>query len=102
METIPQLLAVCGVLALLLTTVLWLRKRGLATLALPGLRTTGTRKLELVERLSLTAQHSLHLVRVDNRTLLIGVSPTGCSLLETPAPAGAVMRMQNSEISTNA
>jgi flagellar biogenesis protein FliO len=32
--------------------------------------------------MSLTPQHSLHLVRVEDRTMLIAASPSGCSILE--------------------
>jgi flagellar biogenesis protein FliO len=38
--------------------------------------------LQSIERLPLTPQHSLHLVRVAGRTVLIAVSPGGCSLLD--------------------
>ena len=40
------------------------------------------RLLQSIERLPLTPQHSLHLVRVEDRTVLVAVSPSGCSLLE--------------------
>jgi len=38
--------------------------------------------MQAIERLSLTPQHSLHLVSVSGRVLLIAVSPGGCSLLD--------------------
>jgi flagellar biogenesis protein FliO len=38
--------------------------------------------LQSIERLPLTAQHSLHLVRVAGRVILIAVSPGGCSVLD--------------------
>jgi flagellar biogenesis protein FliO len=46
----------------------------------------------VIDRLALTPQHSLHLVRLADRTLLVGLSPQGCNLLESgpsatmPAP----------------
>ena len=40
------------------------------------------RQMQSIERLTLTAQHSLHLVSFAGRTLLIAVSPAGCSLLD--------------------
>jgi flagellar biogenesis protein FliO len=44
------------------------------------------RQLESIERLPLTPHHSLHLVRVEDRTVLVAVSPGGCSLLDTMVP----------------
>jgi flagellar biogenesis protein FliO len=75
-------MAVFGVLAVMLGLLLWLRRHGMAQfrVRLPGKQ---QRRLELLERLSLTPQHSLHVVRMDGRSLLIGVSPSGCSLLES-------------------
>ncbi len=35
--------------------------------------------MAVIERMPLTAQHSLHLVRVLDETILIGVSPSGCT-----------------------
>src|SRR5262245_19430131 len=40
--------------------------------------------MQSLERISLTPQHSLHLVRVAGRVLLVAVSPGGCSVLEGP------------------
>ena len=48
------------------------------------------RKLELVERLPLGPQHSLHLVRLGETMLLLAASPGGCRLIERrPTAAGA-------------
>lgn len=45
-------------------------------------------KLEALERLALTPQHSLHLVRIGDRAVLIGAHAGGLSLLENlPATA---------------
>ena len=40
------------------------------------------RRMHVVERLPLTPQHSLHLVRIDGRLLVVASGPGGCSLLE--------------------
>ena len=40
------------------------------------------RRMQVVERLPLTPQHSLHLVRIDGRLLVVASGPGGCSLLE--------------------
>ena len=78
-----QGLAIVAVLGLLAGTLWWLRQRGIAQFS-GGLKMRrAARNLELLERLSLAPQHSLHLVRFGGRSLLIGVSPSGCSLLES-------------------
>jgi flagellar biogenesis protein FliO len=48
----------------------------------------GEGRLETLDRVVLSPQHTLHLVRVGDRALLIGSHPAGCSLLESlPAEA---------------
>jgi hypothetical protein len=37
----------------------------------------------VIERLQLTPQHALCLVRINKRTILIGTAPAGCHLLDT-------------------
>jgi flagellar biogenesis protein FliO len=44
--------------------------------------------MERIERLMLSPQHSLHLVRVAGRALLVGVSPAGIQVLERIAESG--------------
>lgn len=83
MELIRQVLAVTGVLMLLAASLYVLRRKGVARYALRLPRAAGGRNLEAVERLSLGPQHSLHLVRLAGRGLLVGVSPAGCTVLET-------------------
>ena len=65
---------------LLAASLWWLRRKGLA-----GIGRTGGRKraLEAVERLPLGPQHSLHLVKLAGRGLLVGTSPAGCVVLES-------------------
>lgn len=92
MESLQQILAVFFVLVLLGGTLYWLRTRGMArfssgrfSLGSFSLGVSGgakTRRMQTIDRLSLTPQHSLHLVRVDGRMLLIAVSPGGCSIIE--------------------
>jgi hypothetical protein len=72
--------AVAGVLGLLGATLWWLRSRGLVAL---GPRGGGrVRQLEAVERLALSPQHTLHVVRYGGRRLLVAASPAGCAVLE--------------------
>jgi flagellar biosynthetic protein FliO len=80
MEVIQQMAAVAVVLLLLGATLWVLRRRGFAGVAL-GKKPAG-RRLECLERLPLGPQHTLHLVRVGETELLLGCSPSGCSLVE--------------------
>lgn len=77
-----QFLAVLGVLALLGCGIWVLRRKGLVQFPGGKIRRTGSRRLEAIERLSLTPQHSLHLVRLADRALLVALSPSGCSLID--------------------
>lgn len=82
MESIQQALAVVLVLGLLGGTLWWLRRKGMAQF---GFKTPGGGKrksIRVIERTALTPQHSLHLVKVADRTVLIAASPAGCSILE--------------------
>jgi flagellar biosynthetic protein FliO len=87
-----QIIAIIAVLALLLTVLWLLRQKGLARMNLAfGKRFGSSKYMEVVERLSLTPHHSLHLVRFDNRTVVVGVSPSGCTriaVLRSSDPAG--------------
>jgi hypothetical protein len=84
MDGIGQMAAVAGVLALLAGTLWWLRGGGLAGV-LPARRPPG-RRLECLERLPLSPQHTLHLVRLGETTLLLASSPGGCALVESFPP----------------
>jgi len=85
-EEIQQVIAVIAVLAGLGASLYVLRSKGMVTFAGRGSNAANARRLQSIERLPLTAQHSLHLVRVAGRVLLIAVSPGGCSLLEGGCP----------------
>ena len=80
MEPMRQILAVAGVLLLLGASLWWLRHRGVASMRPPGGR---KRTLESVERIALSPQHALHLVRLGQRGILLGTSPTACAVLES-------------------
>ena len=81
MEVIQQMAAVAVVLLLLGATLWALRRRGFAGVAL-GKKPAG-RRMESLERLPLGPQHTLHLVRVGETELLLALSPSGCSLVES-------------------
>jgi len=82
MEVLQQMMAVALVLALLLGSLAWLRRRGFAGFAV-ATRRGQERRLECIERLPLGPQHTLLLVRVGEAELLLASSPSGCSLLQT-------------------
>jgi flagellar biogenesis protein FliO len=82
MESVQQILAVLFVLGLLGGTLFWLRSKGMARFTGAGFRRPSGRRMQSLERLPLTPQHSLHLIRVDGKVLLIGVSPGGCSVVD--------------------
>jgi len=79
MEWIREMAAVGGVLLLLGAVLWWLRRRGVAQYGARGGR---ARSLQVVERAVLAPQHSVHLVRLASRGLLVGVSPAGSTVLE--------------------
>jgi flagellar biogenesis protein FliO len=79
MEAIQQTGAVAVVLALLLLSLWWLRRRGFAGVTMG--RKTAVRRLESLERLALGPQHALHLVRLGGSALLISSSSAGCALI---------------------
>jgi hypothetical protein len=77
--------AVAGVLAVLAAALWWLRKKG-AVRWRPHAR-RAPRRLASIERLALSPHHALHLVRLDDRAILVAQSPSGLALLERPASA---------------
>lgn len=89
MEISPQLLAVFGVFILLGLTLWWLRQKGAVQLRsyipprFAASRGSQTRLLGRVEALQLTPTHSLSLVRLADRAILIGTSPAGFHLVES-------------------
>ena len=83
MEWTEQLLAVTVVLGLLCGSLWLLRRKGFARTGFRRSTRPGQPRLEVIDRLALTPQHSLHLVRLADRTLLVGLSPQGCNLLES-------------------
>jgi flagellar biosynthetic protein FliO len=81
MDYLQQMAAVGFVLLLLGATLWLLRRRGIAV-GLAVKRPAG-RRLEYLERLPLTPQQALHLVRVGGSTLLLASTPSGCTLLHS-------------------
>jgi flagellar biogenesis protein FliO len=92
MEWVLQIVAAAVVLGLLGTILWWLQRRGLAAIA-PMRRSTG-RRMETLERLPLGPQHTLHLIRVGEKTLLIACSPAGCAVLESSSSREMSLRQE--------
>lgn len=85
MDAIQPVLAVLLVLGLLGGALYCLRSQGLARFNGKGLGRSGSKQMQALERLTLTPQHSLHLVSVGGRTLLVAVSPGGCTVVDALA-----------------
>jgi flagellar biogenesis protein FliO len=81
-EDVQQAVIVIGVLMALGIALYVLRNRGMVRFGIQGMGDANARRLQAIERLPLTAQHSLHLVKVSGRVMLIAVSPGGCSVLD--------------------
>jgi flagellar biogenesis protein FliO len=82
MDAIQPVLAVLFVLGLLGAGLYFLRAKGLARFNGKGFGRQGAKQMQAIERLSLTPHHSLHLVSVGGRTLLVAVSPGGCTVVD--------------------
>ena len=82
MEVVRQALSVLLVFALL-GVALWALRRGQNPFrgVFPRNQRARGRTLETVERLTLTPQHSLHLVRVGGCEVVVATHPQGCALL---------------------
>lgn len=86
MEIARQFLSVLAVFALLGVALWTLRRSGSPSFGLRRLPfgihpPARPRSLQSVERLALTPQHSLHLVRIDGRAVVVATHPHGCALL---------------------
>jgi len=84
MEYLQQMLAVLAVFGCLGGSMWWLRRRGLAHFAI-GADKKKAGILEHVERLPLSATHTLHVVRMADRAILIASWPGGCQAVESSA-----------------
>ncbi|HYP09260.1 MAG TPA: flagellar biosynthetic protein FliO [Bryobacteraceae bacterium] len=88
MDLFQQAAGVLIVLGALAAVLVIGKHRGLVMFGMPSRSAGRPRRMQVLERLPLTPQHSLHLVTVDGRTVLVGVSPGGCQLLEKDSPQG--------------
>jgi len=85
MEDLQPVLAVLFVLGLLGGALYWLRAKGLARFNGKSLGRSATRQMRVLERLPLTPNHSMHIVSVGGRRLLVAVSPGGCTVVDAAA-----------------
>jgi flagellar biogenesis protein FliO len=90
MDVFYQSLAILAVFALLAFILWWLKKKGAVQMGtfLPSRWTGprargGERLLERVDGLQLSPTHSLNLIRMADRAILIGISPSGFCLVES-------------------
>ncbi|HUS04934.1 MAG TPA: flagellar biosynthetic protein FliO [Bryobacteraceae bacterium] len=84
MELLTQIAGIAVVFALLGLALWGLGRKKL--LVFGGMRigaSRGGQNLQFIERLNLTPQHSIHLVRTSTHRLVIAVHPAGCTLLES-------------------
>jgi flagellar biosynthetic protein FliO len=91
---VQQSMAVFLVLGLLFGALWLLRRKSLRGFGLLSKQTGGVRQLRVIERLSLTPQHSVHLVQVADTLLVVGVSPAGCNSLASLPALAAVHSVQ--------
>jgi flagellar biosynthetic protein FliO len=98
MDFVQQLAMVLLVLALLAGLVWALRNRGMASFRFAGRSSGSAKRLQVIERLPLTPSHSLHLVRLADRVLLIGVAPSGCTLLDASKQNEAFLSQTNTQL----
>ena len=82
MDGLQQFSIVVFILASLGGALWALKRRGIASFSTLLVRPRAGRKLEVLERLQLTPQHSVCLIRFEDRTLLIGTAPASCRVLE--------------------
>ncbi len=83
MEMFQQLFVIALVLGTLCGGVWLLKRKGLAYSRLRRPNGAAHQRMEVIDRLALSQHHSLHLVRLGDRTLLVGISPNDCKLLES-------------------
>ncbi|HUJ22454.1 MAG TPA: flagellar biosynthetic protein FliO [Bryobacteraceae bacterium] len=81
MEIMDPMPALLGVVAVLAVTLWGLRKKGMVRLFRSSSR-RAARRLESLERLALSPHHMLHLVRLDDRAILVAQSPSGLARIE--------------------
>jgi flagellar biogenesis protein FliO len=80
MDILRQSLAITFVFALLWAALWFLRKRGNIRIGFPKVRAVQS-VLESRGRLALGPQHSIHVVRIRERDMVVAVHPAGVTVL---------------------
>jgi flagellar biogenesis protein FliO len=87
-----QLVAIIFVFALLGGSVYLLGRRNISLQFLSRLRRpNGPQPLRCAARLALTAQHTIHLVELDGRAIVVATFPGGVAFEPQPAPFSGVL-----------
>ncbi len=81
MGILRQIAAIAFVFSLLGAALWWLRRRNYVVSPRPN-----TSRLQVIDRVRLTPQHSVHILKAGDRELTIAVHPTGCTLLASRTP----------------
>lgn len=91
MDIVRQSLAITFVFAMLWLALWLLRRRGALRIRFPKGRGDAS-LLESRAKVTLSSQHSVHLVRIGQRELVVAVHPAGVTLLcdLSPGSGGAV------------
>jgi flagellar biogenesis protein FliO len=95
MDIAKQSLAILLVLALLLTALWCLRQKGWSGMRL---KKSVPSVLESRGKLTLTARHSVHLVRVGDRNLILALHPDGITFLGEAVPADGCVRKETAAL----
>jgi|GEM_PF-915084 len=85
MDTLTQLLPAVLVIGLLAAAIWALKRASSGGFSLPVRGSSRRRLLEPLDRLNLSPQHSLHIVGIEGRRILIVVHPSGCSVVDSAA-----------------
>ena len=80
MDIVKQSLAITFVFVLLWVALWFLRKKGAVRIGMAR-RSSAPDMLETRGRLALSPQHSVHVIRVGERELVLAVHPQGVTLL---------------------
>lgn len=89
MDLVRESVGITLVFALLWAALWVLRKKGLIQAGNAFRRPAGGCNIEVIDRVRLTPQHSVHIVRVMERRLVVGVHASGFTLLCTLEPDAA-------------
>ena len=89
-EGLSQMFSVLLVFALLGAALWGLRRgRGLSWASVAGRRGGNAKALEALEKVVLTPQHSVHLIRANGREWVVATHPQGCTVLREEQARGA-------------